>query len=315
MDLFACSLKKIIGMLPTYRQLLEGKQKQWTGANLNAKQIYALKYYIFREVLSDVSKLHKRDMLHSDIKDDNALVSYGGLVALADYGRVVKSSEECFGTAGWYGRQGSMLGYKADLGALGLLFFRIFFGLTISDEIRSFFQEHSKDKVYSSIHSTKGDQWQLQKKLEKLKQENSHLENALKIKQEKKLQKRKVDVKIARDMYGGNLDRKKKEQEQWLDVAEIWDASSLARIPGLPVKVSQADAEVIRFILKYMSRSDETTNKTTIDLEHLVAKVFKGISPEGIKKNLVSLVKSEIGGKELYISQLRGAYAKLRRLM
>jgi serine/threonine protein kinase len=315
MDLFACSLKKIIGMLPTYRQLLEGKQKQWTGANLNTTQIYALKYYIFREVLSDISKLHKGDMLHSDIKDDNALVSYEGLVALADYGRVVKATGECIGTAGWYGYYGAMDGYGADLGALGLLFFRIFFGLTISDEIRSFFRKQSKDKVYSSIHSTKGDQWQLQKNLEKLKQENSHLENALKKKQEKKLQKRKADVELARNVHGRDLDRKKKEQEQWRDVAEIWDASSLARIPGLPVKVSQADAEVIRFILKYMSRSDETTNKTTIELERLVAKVFKGISPERVKKNLARLVKSEVGGKELYTSQLRSAYAELRRLM
>jgi hypothetical protein len=122
-------------------------------------------------------------------------------------------------------------------------------------------------------------------------------------------------VELARNVHGRDLDRKKQEQEQWLDVAEIWDAASLASIPGLPVKVSQADAEVIRFILKYMSRSKETTNKTTIELERLVAKVFKGISPEGIKKHLVSLVKSEIGGKELYTSQLRGAYAKLRRLM
>jgi serine/threonine protein kinase len=127
MDIFACSLKKIIGMLPSEQKVFNPQERKtrWTPARLTAKEIFDLKHYIFAEVAEDVQRLHAKNYRHGDIKDANVLVSYDGDVALSDYGSAQKDPKRTLGTDGWYPGGESGRGFKGDIGALFMLFLRI----------------------------------------------------------------------------------------------------------------------------------------------------------------------------------------------
>ncbi|KAJ5068265.1 sporulation-specific protein [Anaeramoeba ignava] len=108
--------------------------------------------YIFYQILSGLSYIHRNDLIHRDIKPENIMISSGGDVRIADFGVVISNTEcknsekdQFAGTPHYIAPEIAMgnksYDYKVDIWSVGICAYEIVTG----------FVPHAKEDQYAVL--------------------------------------------------------------------------------------------------------------------------------------------------------------------